>query len=65
MPLQGIRIIYPKYKDPVRFHVLTAASIKFTVFWDILPYSKIDIDRRFRGAFCLHYQGDDGGRMHL
>jgi hypothetical protein len=25
------------------------------VFWDILP-CKIIIDRRFRGAYCLHYQ---------
>jgi hypothetical protein len=38
----------------VRFQVLTAASMKFTiVFWDVLP-SKIIVDRRFRGTCCLH-----------
>jgi hypothetical protein len=26
------------------------------VFWDILP-CKIIVDRRFRGAYCLHHQG--------
>jgi hypothetical protein len=41
----------------VRFQVLTAASMMFrVVFWDILP-CKIIVDRRFRGAYCLHHQG--------
>jgi hypothetical protein len=39
----------------VRFQVLTAASMMFRiVFWDVLP-CKIIVDRRFRGAYCLHY----------
>jgi hypothetical protein len=41
----------------MRFQVLTAASMKFKVFWDVLPCSQIDVDRRFRGACCLHHQG--------
>jgi hypothetical protein len=41
----------------VRFQVLTAASTMFrVVFWDILP-CKMIVDRRFRGAYCLHHQG--------
>jgi hypothetical protein len=28
-------------------------------FWDIAPYSLVEVDWRFRGAYCLHYQGDD------
>jgi hypothetical protein len=28
------------------------------VFWDVLP-CKIIVDRRFRGTYCLHHQGDD------
>jgi hypothetical protein len=40
----------------VRFQVLTAASMMFRiVFWDVLP-CKIIVDRRFRGAYCLHHQ---------
>jgi hypothetical protein len=43
----------------VRFQVLTEASMKFTVFWDVAPCSHVEVDRRFRGAYCLHHQGDD------
>jgi hypothetical protein len=42
----------------VRFQVLTAASMKMTVFWDIAPCSLVEVYRRFRGACCLHHQGD-------
>jgi hypothetical protein len=83
-------------KVVVRFQVLTAASIKFRVFWDVgqlqrdytalhprrlwtstkwlarLRFSRCEyednrllgcvtcslgVDRRFRGAYCLHHQG--------
>jgi hypothetical protein len=53
----------------VRFQVLTAASMKMTVFWDVAPCSLVDVYRRFRGTYCLHHQGDectdDGGSKHL
>jgi hypothetical protein len=29
----------------VEYQVLTAASMKFRVFWDILPCSQIDVDQ--------------------
>jgi hypothetical protein len=32
----------------VRFQVLTVTSMKFKVLWDVLPYSQVDVDRRFR-----------------
>jgi hypothetical protein len=31
----------------VRYQVLTAASMKFRVFWDILPCSQIDVGRQY------------------
>jgi hypothetical protein len=34
------------------------------VFWDILP-SKMIVDRRFRGAYCLHHQGSVYPRRQL
>jgi len=43
----------------VRFQVLTASSMMFRVFWDVAPCSHIEVDLRFRGAYCLHRQGDD------
>jgi hypothetical protein len=46
----------------VRFQVLTAASIKVTVFWVVAPCSLVEVNRRFRGTCCLHHQDpDDGG----
>jgi hypothetical protein len=47
----------------VRFQVLTAASMQFRDFCDVLPCSQIDVDRRFRGAWCLHHQDDEGALM--
>jgi hypothetical protein len=38
----------------VRFQVLTAASMKMTAFWNTAPCSLVEVDRRFRGAYCLH-----------
>jgi hypothetical protein len=26
------------------------------VFWDVAPFSPVEIDRRFRGVYCLHRQ---------
>jgi hypothetical protein len=31
-----------------------------TVFWDVVPCSLVKVDRRFRGAYCLHHEGDEG-----
>jgi hypothetical protein len=41
----------------VRFQVLTAASMKLTVFWDVALCSLVEVYRRFRGAYSLHHQG--------
>jgi hypothetical protein len=32
--------------------------LKFRVFWDVTPCSHVEVYRRFRGAYCLHHQGD-------
>jgi hypothetical protein len=46
-----------------RFQVLTAASVKFRVFWDVAPCSHVEVDRRFRGAYCFHHQGDESSPL--
>jgi hypothetical protein len=33
-------------------------TLKFRVFWDVAPCSHVEVDRRFRGAYCLHHQGN-------
>jgi hypothetical protein len=45
----------------VRVHVLTEAIMKMMAFWDIALCGLFEVNRRFRGAYCLHHQGDDGG----
>jgi hypothetical protein len=32
-------------------------QMKFRVLWDVAPCSHIEVDQRFRGAYCLHHQG--------
>jgi hypothetical protein len=46
----------------VRFHVLTAASMKMTVFWDAAQCNLFEVYPRFRGACRLRHQGDDTHR---
>jgi hypothetical protein len=33
-----------------------AASMKMTVFWDVVPCSLAETDRSFRDAYCIHHQ---------
>jgi hypothetical protein len=44
-------------KKLLRFQVLTPASMKMKVSWDVALCSLVDTDRRFRGPYCLHHQG--------
>jgi hypothetical protein len=42
----------------VRFQVLTTASMKFGVLLHVSPSRHVEVGRRFRGAYCLHRQGE-------
>jgi hypothetical protein len=37
--------------------------MKMIAFWDIAPCILIEMDRPFRGAYCLHHQGNET-RLH-
>jgi hypothetical protein len=37
----------------------TKLDLKMSVFWDAVPCGLIETNRCFRGASCLHHQGDD------
>jgi hypothetical protein len=39
--------------------------VKHDNFLDVVPCSLVEVEPHFRGAYCLHNQGDDGGSMHL
>jgi hypothetical protein len=43
----------------VRFQFLMAVFMKMTVFWDIALSSLVEVYLCFRGAYCLHHQGDE------
>jgi hypothetical protein len=60
-------IITKAYFAFVKFKILTAGNMKMAVFWDFAACSLVEIDRRFRGAYCLHHKGDEdeGGSKHL
>jgi hypothetical protein len=42
----------------LKFEVLTATSTKMDVFWVVVLCCLVEVYRRFRGACCLHHQGD-------
>jgi hypothetical protein len=44
----------------MRFQVLTAVTLKIGALWATAPCS-LGVDRRYRGAYCLHHQGDGRG----
>jgi hypothetical protein len=44
---------YGHVQNIARLQVLTAASMKITTFGDIAPCSLVEVDWRFRGAYCL------------
>jgi hypothetical protein len=43
----------------VGFQVVTAASMKISVFWVVALCSQVEIYQSFRGTCCLHHQGDE------
>jgi hypothetical protein len=43
------------------FDVLKTTNMKMGIFLDVAPCSLVDTNRRFRGAYCFHHQGDMGG----
>jgi hypothetical protein len=48
----------------VRLQVLTAAIKMITAFWDVVARSLVEVDRRFRGAYCIIW-AIVGGITHL
>jgi hypothetical protein len=41
----------------VGFEALTTVTMKISVFWDITPYSQVEVSRCFRGTYRPHLQG--------
>jgi hypothetical protein len=40
----------------VRFRILKAVSVKGTIFGDVMPFTVLKVDRRFRGTYFLDLQ---------
>jgi hypothetical protein len=40
------------------YRVLIAVNVKTTAFWDTASCNLEEVHRHFRGAYCLHHQGD-------
>jgi hypothetical protein len=43
----------------MRIHVLTAASTKMTVFWNVARCSLVEVYQSFRCAYAFHHRGDE------
>jgi hypothetical protein len=50
--IQGRSVLSVCYKRGYR----QKTSSLFRVFWDLAPCSHVGVNRRFRGAHCLHHQ---------
>jgi hypothetical protein len=33
-------------------------SLKFRISWNVAPCRHVEVDRRFRGAYCLHHPSE-------
>jgi hypothetical protein len=53
----GERVVCDELYQIVRLQVFMAADMKIKAFWDVVSCSLVRVDRRFRGAYCLHHQG--------
>jgi hypothetical protein len=42
----------------VKFQVLVVTCMK-TAFWDVVPYSFVEVHQLLRGAYCLYHQGNE------
>jgi hypothetical protein len=56
LPFLIFSLFLPFFITSVRFQILKAATMKMAVFWDAVPCSLIETDRRFRHSYCLHHQ---------
>jgi hypothetical protein len=43
------------FREPMQFQVLTVASMKITIFWDVALCSLVEVYQHFRGSYCLHH----------
>jgi hypothetical protein len=57
-PLQNSTLRRPRRWQRQRSRKANRAP-KIRAFWDIAPCSLVVVDRRFRGSYCLHHQGDE------
>jgi hypothetical protein len=50
---------YNFYSSPSMISVVKQRKVTLyvTVLWDVSSYSLVEINQRFRGAYCLHHQG--------
>jgi hypothetical protein len=51
-------LISQKINSNVGFEVITAEAIKISIFWDIMPYSPVKVNRRLLPASCYTFLFD-------
>jgi hypothetical protein len=56
-----VTLTHRRVQTKVREHY---RSVKFRVFFDVAPCSRVEVDRLFKGPYCLHHQDDDDHHNH-
>jgi hypothetical protein len=46
--------------EPLRTMTCSVQRLAWSlVFWDVVPCSQVEVDRRFRSAYCFYHHDDD------
>jgi hypothetical protein len=46
-------------KEKIKVSDSQDSEFELIVYWDVAPCSHVEVDRRFRGAYCLYHRPDD------
>jgi hypothetical protein len=56
--LEKVTIWSDNQEIPCLYLTQRFITFNMTDFWDVAPCSLVETDRRFKGAYCLHHQGN-------
>jgi hypothetical protein len=56
-----LRLFLYKLSDTIE----AGRKLKMIPFWVMVRCSLIEVDRHYRGEYCLHHHCDNEGSMHL
>jgi hypothetical protein len=55
-PVCSVNMCVIEFDFLLRSQVLAWGGVRTAALWDVGHCTLVEVDRRFRGAYCLHYQ---------